>query len=422
MAVAAGVAGAVLAAGCGSKGGAGSGAGGVAGRAGTDRKLPQTGASTGASGGRAAGAAAAQKGGKIDPARFPRPKLVRGIYVTAWAAGGKKRLNDMMAKTKGTEINSFVIDVRDDGEMYFKTGIPLAKEAKAETIAVVKPELLMSRLKAAGIYPIARIACFRDHFVPKHDPTRAVNFDTGGVWHDRSGHTWLDPYDKRNWDYIAKTVEYALDQGFPEIQLDYVRFPSEGKAGNQRFPNKAKYPDAKASPSDVIAEFCKTITTRVRARGAVCGADVFGIISSGTKDQGIGQTLEEIAAPFDVLCPMVYPSHFAKGEYKIPNPNAAPYAIIKKSLGDTKRRVPKTAVRPWLQDFSLGVRYGEREVRAQIKAAHELGIDEYLMWNAGTRYTWSAYKGNPGGGNSGGGNAGGAGTPKPGAAPVSAGR
>lgn len=339
---------------------------------------------------------------KVDPARFPRPKFVRGIYVTAWAAGGKKRLNEMMASTKGTDLNSFVIDIRDDGEMYFKTGIPLAKESKSEQIAVVKPELLMSRLKAAGIYPIARIACFRDHFVPKHDPTRAVKLDSGGVWKDRSGHTWLDPYDRRNWEYLAQTVDYALDQGFPEIQLDYVRFPSEGKAGNQRFPNKSKYPDQKATPSDVIAKFCQYIADRVRARGGVIGADTFGIISSGTKDQGIGQTLEEIAAPFDVLCPMVYPSHFARGEYRIPNPNAAPYEIIHKSLGDTKRRVPKTPIRPWLQDFSLGMRYGEPQVRAQIKAAKDLGIEEYLMWNAGCRYSWSAYRSGKSDGKSGG--------------------
>jgi hypothetical protein len=126
---------------------------------------------------------------------------------------------------------------------------------------------------------------------------------------------------------------------------------------------------------------------RVRKRGCAYSADVFGIISSGTVDQGIGQTLEKIAQPFDVLSPMVYPSHFARGEYHIPNPNAAPYAIIKKSLGDYKRRIPKTKIRPWLQDFSLGVKYGPKEVRAQVKAAEELGYKEFLLWNASNRYT-----------------------------------
>ena len=321
---------------------------------------------------------------------FTKPDVVRGIYVTAWTAGGQKRMQEFLDRTKTSQINAFVIDVRDDGEMYFKTGIPLAKEAKAETIAVTKPDVLMKRLSDGGVYPIARIACFRDHFVPKTHPDQAVQLDGGAPWKDKSGHTWLDPYNRKNWEYLFATVDYAMDLGFPEIQLDYVRFPSEGKAGTQRFAGKKTYPDQKASPSAVITEFCREVAKRTKARGVIVSADIFGIISSGTKDQGIGQTLEMIAEPFDLINPMIYPSHFAKGEYGIANPNASPYAIIQKSLADFKRRVPKAKVRPWLQDFSLGVKYGPKELLAQIKASKDVGYDEYLLWNASNRYTWSA--------------------------------
>ena len=90
---------------------------------------------------------------------------------------------------------------------------------------------------------------------------------------------------------------------------------------------------------------------------------------------------------------MVYPSHFANGEYGIANPNKSPYAIIKKSLTDFKTRLPKKSVRPWLQDFSLfGVPYGAAQVKAQIKAAKDLGYEEFLLWNAGTHYTEAALK------------------------------
>ena len=42
---------------------------------------------------------------------------------------------------------------------------------------------------------------------------------------------------------------------------------------------------------------------------------------------------------------------------------------------------------PWLQDFTLyGVPYGEHEVRAQIDAAKELGIEGFLLWNPNVRY------------------------------------
>ena len=50
-------------------------------------------------------------------------------------------------------------------------------------------------------------------------------------------------------------------------------------------------------------------------------------------------------------------------------------------------------MRPWFQDFSQhGVTYDSTKVKAQIKAAKEQGVKEYLMWNAQNTYTEGAYK------------------------------
>jgi hypothetical protein len=321
---------------------------------------------------------------------FERPKTVKGIYLTAWSAGSPTKMAKMLAMIDRTELNAVVIDVRDTGDMYWKTGIKLADESGATQVAVPKPDQLFESLEKHKVWPIARIACFRDVWVPKKHPELAVQLTSGGVWRDRSGHAWLDPYNKKNWEYIAQTVDFALDAGFPEIQLDYVRFPSEGKSATQKFPGRKDYDDPKAKPEDVIASFAKFIGDRVRARGAQYSADIFGIISSNKGSEGIGQQLEKVAEPFDVISPMVYPSHFANGEYGVANPNRQPYAIITKSLADYKKRLPKKAVRPWLQDFSLGYHYGPAEVKAQLKAMRELGYEEFLLWNAGNRYTEAA--------------------------------
>lgn len=322
---------------------------------------------------------------------FTKPEHVKGIYLTAWSAGGKKKMEKTIALLNRTELNSLVIDLRDAGHMYIKTGIPEAVASKAETIAILKPEALMDTLEKAKVYPIARIACFRDNFVPLTYPNRAVNKKAGGVWKDHGGYTWLDPYNVRNWEYIGKLIDIALDLGFPEIQLDYVRFPSEGKAADQVFPAKKYWTDPANKPGDVITKFANAMAKRVRSRGAVISADIFGIISSSKSDQGIGQELEQIAEPFDLVCPMVYPSHFAKGEYGIKNPDASPYAIIVKSLRDYAKRIPNKPLRPWLQDFSLGVTYGAEQVKAQIKAAKEVGYNEYLIWNARNVYSEGAF-------------------------------
>jgi hypothetical protein len=322
--------------------------------------------------------------------KFEKPEHVKGIYLTAWSAASSKKMDNMLALIERTELNAVVIDVRDSGNMYWQTDIELAKASPPTQIAIKDHTNLFRRLEEAKVYPIARISCFRDSWVPKKHPELAIQTPEGGVWKDRGGHMWLDPYNKRNWDYIAEVVVFAMDAGFPEIQMDYIRFPSEGKVSSQRFPAKKDYPDPDAKPEDVIKAFAEHVGEKVRARNRVYSADIFGIISSNSTDEGIGQALEKIAAPFDLLCPMVYPSHYAKGEYGIKNPNAEPYAIILKSLGDFKRRLPNKPLRPWLQDFSLGHKYGPAEVRAQIKAARELGYNEFLLWNARNVYTEGA--------------------------------
>jgi hypothetical protein len=55
---------------------------------------------------------------------FTKPDHVRGIYLTAWSAGSKTMRAKVYDLMKKTVLNSVVIDVRDSGEMYWKTGIP----------------------------------------------------------------------------------------------------------------------------------------------------------------------------------------------------------------------------------------------------------------------------------------------------------
>src|SRR3546814_14286536 len=80
---------------------------------------------------------------------------------------------------------------------------------------------------------------------------------------------------------------------------------------------------------------------------------------------------------------MLYPSHWVRGEYRVDHPNAQPYEIITKSLKDfqTKAAGSGVAFNLWVQDFSIGIPYGPAEVRAQIEAARDLGVDNRLrIW------------------------------------------
>ena len=66
----------------------------------------------------------------LDSVRWPAPPLhrppaqVRAVYVNAWAFGGR-RFRDLVALADRTEINAFVIDVKDDtGYLTYRSGVP----------------------------------------------------------------------------------------------------------------------------------------------------------------------------------------------------------------------------------------------------------------------------------------------------------
>ena len=320
------------------------------------------------------------------PALAPLPEGgVRGIYLTGWTAGTDKALQNLLKFADRTEINAFVVDVKDDGLVSYKADVPLVGKIGAAKRPMYKVDKLLAALKAHHIFPIARVACMRDTILAEARPDLAVQDANGKVWHDKSHHAWLNPYQKAVWDYNVDLSLDALKHGFAEVQFDYVRFPSEGDIKQRHFPGK---PEG-AHREDQIAAFMKYAHDKIHAAGGWFSTDVFGLTSLVKNDEGIGQKFSKVIQNADYLCPMVYPSHYHKGEYGIPNPDTAPYAILHRSLGDAAKGVkaaPNCKLRPWLQAFSLQSHYGPAQLTAQFKAARELGINEYLLWNAGCAY------------------------------------
>jgi hypothetical protein len=213
---------------------------------------------------------------------------------------------------------------------------------------------------------------------------------SGEIWQDFKGLSFTNPYNHEVWEYLVQVAEDAARHGFREIQFDYVRFPSDGKI------SEAVYPGQNSSKEDAIAAFLAYARPRLEKLGVWVSADVFGITvnPNNAKDSAtIGQNVEKIAKNVDIVCAMIYPSHYDSGSYGIQNPNASPYEVITAASKDTKAKLAGTGAmgRPWLQDFSLrGVEYGQAEVKAQIKAAEEQGFTEWRLWDPSLKYVEKA--------------------------------
>lgn len=332
-------------------------------------------------------------GHKVAYDLYKGEKEVKGIYLPTSKIEDYKSYIQM---TKTTNVNSFVIDVKNDqGYLTFKSD----NEKLIERGCVLADppiqdiEKIIASLYEADIYPIARIVVFKDSVVTKNFPDLAMKSLSGEVFETRTGEKWLNPYNKENWDYILEVCKEAISVGFKEIQLDYVRFhESMGESKVQLDPDKTK--------TEAITEFIKYICENLEEVDVKISADVFGaVIMSKVDGENVGQDFEELSKHLDYICPMVYPSHYAEGTFGIEYPHIQCYDIILKSmelaqdrLMNNARDERKAQIRPWLQDFTLAGMtpyqyYGEEQIRSQIQGTYDAGINEWLFWNASGKYT-----------------------------------
>lgn len=322
----------------------------------------------------------------------PTPNPVHGLYVNRWAAIGTK-VWQLIALAEQTHINALVIDVKDDrGFVLYRSRVPLAHAIGADTVRPLNAErlrALLDTLRTHGIYPIARIVVAKDPLLAEHRPEWAIRSrrDPRIAWRDHQGRPWVDAHQRGVWQYAVDLAREAIDYGFSEIQLDYVRFPDD-----KRLMQEAVFPLANGrTRAQVIREQLGFVHAALAPLGVPLTADVFGLTASDTTDMGIGQRWEMFVDQVDVVLPMSYPSHYAPGTYHLENPNAHPYAVVDHTLRDAARRSAGIAhaavVRPWYQDFTLGPpHYGSVQVRAQIQAGYANGVRGWLLWNPGSRY------------------------------------
>jgi len=313
------------------------------------------------------------------------PKNIKAIYLTAYTAGDKKRMDEIIDLINKTELNAVVMDIKDySGYILFDTHSDFLKKFGTEKIVINDLEGLINKLHQNGIYTIARITVFQDPLLAKNRPDLAVrNKQTGGIWKDNKGLSWLDPASPEVWNYIFVVSKAAMRYGFDELNFDYIRFPSDGILDDMKFP----FYNKKISKKEVIEEFFKYLSDNLRPWGIKISVDVFGLTTVFKHDMNIGQIIEDTLLYFDYVCPMVYPSHYTEGFLGYQNPALYPYEVIKYSLDTALQRINQfkeeqlkqnpnkklqiAILRPWLQNFDLGAIYNASMIIKEKEAVYD---------------------------------------------------
>ncbi len=319
------------------------------------------------------------------PPLLPPPAAVRAVYLNAWVFGGKRFYN-LVALADTTEVNAFVIDIKDDtGYLTYRSSVPTAIEIGANKQRRARDTRERLRLlHAKGIYPIARIVVAKDPLLAQEKMEWSVRHVDGGLWRDRLDFAWVDAYHDSVWIYAADLAEEAIRMGFSEIQFDYVRFPDEPKAMMKSAVFNARREGE--TTRNGVARNLRLLRDRMHALEVPLTIDVFGMTASTTVDLGIGQVWEDLVTTADVVLPMVYPSHYYHSFYGIKYPNSEPYRVVKHALADALEKNAElgvdTEIRPFLQAFTLRKpRYTPWYIREQIRAAEDLGINSWVLWN-----------------------------------------
>ncbi len=374
------------------------------------------------------------------------PDEVRAVYLTACYASNKKLRDIVVSHIENTRLNSIIIDIKDyTGTISFKTENPLLEIGQGgEGCKVADMKEFVAELHKKGIYVIGRITVFQDPLYARKKPHLAVQSksarlsgseqDTAVPWKDGKGLSFIDVGAKEYWDYIvALAKESHKNIGFDEINFDYIRYPSDGNMSDTYYPHSGGERDEVNMPLELEKFFVylhgKMSEPNSYGEVPYTSADLFGMTTTNYDDLTIGQVLERAFPYFDVIAPMVYPSHYPKGFLGFANVNDHPYEIVNYSMKKAVERAQATStkiasfaytkiepekvfdgegnditpksepiykkpaytgakLRTWIQDFDYGGDYDVPEINAQIKASRDAGVTGgYMIWSPSNRYT-----------------------------------
>ena len=326
------------------------------------------------------------------PQEFAKEKRTsgRGIYVTATVAQLPQRFDELKKQCLAAGLDTMVIDAKD---MVRGPYLQLAREHKLspDTKAVANPWLskLAAQLHKDNLILPARIVVFKDDNLALARPDLGVHLG-GGLYRDKRGGKWVDPYADEVRLYNALIAETAAISGVDEVQFDYIRFPAEGGALNANYPHIKK----DVSKVDIICQFLKEVKERVAPYNTSLSVDIFGVTAWQSKVDidNLGQDLRKMSQYLDVISPMLYPSHFHAGYDGFANPGAEPYYFIHTGVVQAAKLLSgeTTALVPWIQGFDLhSPNFGTNYIREQVRACNEEKIKGFLIWNAGNNYSVS---------------------------------
>ena len=320
------------------------------------------------------------------------PEEVNALYING---GSIKNIDEYIEIAKQTNINAFVIDIKENTAPTYKSEImkklsPTNYENAPYTIEEYKE--IINKIKDNNIYTIGRITTFKDDYYAL-DNKEDVIFNTRTnepLNHNDS--LWPSPYSRNVWYFNVELAKEAVkEMGFNEIQFDYVRFPDRTYDIEEYLDYKNKYNETKAQ---AIQNFIRYACDELHKLNVYVSIDIFAE-AAHEYVTAYGQYLPAISNIADVVSPMPYPDHFNEHQYGIQNIVwTVPYELIYTWANDyvierQKETTTPALIRTWIQTYDTirepYITYDNQKISDQIKGLYDAGLKNgYITWNSGS--------------------------------------
>ncbi|MDD5751788.1 MAG: putative glycoside hydrolase [Candidatus Peribacteraceae bacterium] len=320
------------------------------------------------------------------PAPLPEPPSLTsaavppaqiGVYLTEGSVKNRKFLLETLDRMQTMTGAAIIFNVKG-GYVHFDSDSPLAEE-----LNLLRPSYNIAEIIALarerGIYTIGR-------FIAVKDPNLARAVPDAQIRHPKTersvGNVWVDASHPMVLAYNAEVLEDLVQAGIDEVNLDYIRYPTEYAMAGIGLTGQEK--------ADRLEQFIRMARSVIDRNGGKTklGISTYAILGWNfpVNFESVGQDIARFAPMVDVISPMAYPATFAAGAYYNPakHPRSRMYYLVYRTLTGYAELLGDQAwkIRPWIQGYGIT----RKNLQDEIDAVFDSGACGFTIWSAGNTY------------------------------------
>lgn len=316
------------------------------------------------------------------PSRPPRvlnPYYQNGVYLHQQSVANSDVIQsviDTLVDVGGTTV---VFDVKGY-HVYFQTENATVAQENGMVLPLYDLPEVVQRFKDAGLYTIARYVAVKDQRLGDVIPETRLSDPVTGR---RLPTEWIQPAHPIVLDYNYHVLKEVAASGVDEINLDYIRYPSNFVNTLGQFPLEEKIGH--------IETFIRNAKEAIAEAGTPTklGLSTYAILGWNYEInlQTLAQDVVRFAPLVDVISPMAYPQTFSvHGSYYAQGKHPGPrnYWLVYRTLDGYKELLGEHwyKIRPWIQGYYMT----SQGIKDQVRAVYDANLCGFTVWSAGNHY------------------------------------